>query len=216
MATVSVVALSATATADQPPGYGPSDPFDDSIMPDDGPQKSVRNQAKIGRTAYGYRFIGAQQNSHLRVTLIDGRVRFRDTHVSSWKSLPRMCANQRVSPGVAATCRVPSDHGPANPTLLEVRPRLGNDYVDGRGLPATFEMAVLGDAGRDRLFGGRGNDYLGGANNNDRSYGGAGNDWIRGGSCRDRLFGDADGDWIHGLSGRDVIRGGSGLDRIFQ
>ena len=67
LTTISLVALSTTATADQPRGYGPSDPFDDSIMPDDGPQESVRHQAKISRTRYGYRLIAAEQNSHLRV-----------------------------------------------------------------------------------------------------------------------------------------------------
>lgn len=216
VSTLSLVALSTTATADQPRGYGPSDPFDDSIMPDDGPQESVRHQAKVIRTAYGYRFIAAEQNTHLRLSLTNGRLRFRDTHVASWKSLPRTCTRLRVSPGVGASCRVPGDHGAANRTLLEVRPRLGNDYVDGRGLPATFEMAVLGDAGRDTLFGGRGNDYLGGATDNDRTIGGAGRDWIRGGSGRDRLMGGAESDWINGLSGRDMIRGGSGRDHTAQ
>ncbi len=216
VSTTSLVALSTTATADQPPGYGPSDPFDDSIMPDDGPQESVRHQAKIARTRYGYRLIAAEQNSHLRVTLTNGRLRFRDTRVASWKSLPNACSRLRVNPGVGASCRVPDGTSAANPTLLEVRPRLGNDYVDGRGLPATFQMAVLADAGRDTLFGGRGKDYLGGATDNDRSNGGPGKDWIRGGSGRDRLFGGADSDWINGLSGRDMIRGGSGQDRTFQ
>jgi Ca2+-binding RTX toxin-like protein len=214
--TISLVALTTPATADQPPGYGPSDPFDDSIMPDDGPQESVRGQAKIVRTAYGYRFLAASQNTHLRLSLANGRLRFRDTRVPSWKSLPGACTRQRVDPGIAATCRVPGDTSADDPTLLEVRPRLGNDYVDGRGLPATFEMAVLADAGRDTLFGGRGNDYLGGATDNDRAHGGPGKDWIRGGSGRDRLLGGANGDWINGLSGRDVIRGGSGRDRTFQ
>jgi len=213
---ISLVAMSTSTMADQPRGYGPSDPFDDSIMPDDGPQPSVRHQAKIVRTAYGYRLIAAEQNSHLRVKVMNGRLRFRDTRVGSWKSLPPMCNRVRVSPGVAASCRIPDSTSAANPTLLEIRPRLGNDYVDGRGLPATFEMAVLADAGRDTLFGGRGNDYLGGATDNDRSYGGAGRDWIRGGDGRDRLRGGADSDWIHGLSGRDSIDGGPGKDRTFQ
>ena len=213
---ISLVALSTSATADQPPGYGPSDPFDDSIMPDDGPQPSVRNQAKIVRTAYGYRLIAAQQNSNLRLKVVDGRLRFRDTRVPSWKSLPAACTRQRVSPGVGATCRIPGDTSAANPSLIEVRPRLGTDTIDGRGLPAGLEMAVLGDAGRDTLFGGRGNDYLGGASDRDRSHGGAGRDWIRGGSGSDRLRGGAHSDWINGLSGRDVIIGGSGKDRTFQ
>jgi hypothetical protein len=216
VAIIPLVGTNTTATADQPDGYGPSDPFDDSIMPDDGPQVSVRHQAMIVRTAYGYRFIGAEHNNHLKVTLVDGRLRFRDTHVPSWKSLPRACDNQRVSPGIAATCRVPDDHGPENATLIEVRPRLGNDRIDGRDLPATFEMAVLGDAGRDTLYGGKGNDYLGGATDNDRAYGRAGNDWMRGGSGRDRLLGGAGNDAIQGLSGKDFIRGGSGDDRTNQ
>ena len=215
--TISLVALTTPATADQPRGYGPSDPFDDSIMPDDGPQESVRHQAKIIRTAYGYRFIAAAQNPHLRLSLTNGRLRFRDTRVR----VVEVAAAEHApacgwSPGVAASCRVPGDTSADDRTLLEVRPRLGNDYVDGRGLPATFEMAVLADAGRDTLFGGRGNDYLGGATDNDRAHGGPGKDWIRGGSGRDRLLGGANGDWINGLSGRDVIRGGSGRDRTFQ
>jgi hypothetical protein len=214
--TLSFVALSTTATADQPNGYGPSDPFDDSIMPDDGSQPSVRHQAKIVRTAHGYRLIAAEQNSRLRVKVANGRLRFRDTRVGSWKSLPKMCTRLRVSPGVGASCRIPDSTSAGNPTLLEIRPRLGNDRVDGRGLPATFEMAVLADAGRDTLFGGRGNDYLGGATDNDRSSGGAGRDWIRGGSGRDRLWGGAEADAIVGLSGRDMIKGGSGKDRTSQ
>ena len=210
---LAVVAPSTTAQAGQPLGYGPSDPFDDSIQPNDGPQESVRDEALIKRTKYGYRFIAAAQNSHLTITLTDGRLRFRDRRTPSWKSLPKACSRQRVSPGVAATCRVPGD---GHPTLLEVRPRLGNDYVDGRGLPAKFEMAVLSDAGRDTLFGGRGNDYLGGAMGRDRTHGGPGRDWIRGGDGRDRLRGGADGDLVLGLAGRDVIRGGSGRDRVVQ
>ena len=132
-----------------------------------------------------------------RVTLANGRLRFRDT-----RAVVEVAAEgvhpPAGEPGVAATCRVPGDTSAADPTLLEVRPRLGNDYVDGRGLPASFEMAVLADAGRDTLFGGRGNDYLGGAMDDDRTNGGPGKDWIRGGSGRDRLLGGADGDWIVG------------------
>ncbi|WP_432477358.1 calcium-binding protein [Nocardioides sp. GXQ0305] len=216
--TISLVALgSGPATADQPEGYGPADPFDDSIKPDDGPQESVRGQAKIARTRYGYRLTAAEQNSRLRITMTDnGRLRFRDTRVDSWKSLPRACDRQRVDPGVAATCRVPADATADDHALIEVRPRLGNDRVDGRGLPAILDMAVLGDAGRDSLYGGRGDDYLGGAMDRDISVGGAGKDWIRGGDSRDRLWGGADADCIVGMSGRDRIRGGSGVDRTFQ
>ncbi len=216
LSTLTVIAPGTTAQADQPRGYGPSDPFDDSILPDDGPQPQVRDQAMIVRTRHGYRLIASKQNSRLRITLTNGgRLRFRDRRTPSWKSLPEACTRQRVSPGIAATCRVPGDTSAKDPTLLEVRPRLGNDYVDGRGLPARFEMAMLADAGRDTLFGGRGNDYLGGAMGRDRAHGGPGKDWIRGGDGHDRLRGGANSDWINGMAGRDGINGGSGRDRVF-
>lgn len=214
--TLSFVAPSPAAHADQPDGYGPSDPFDDALLPDDGPVEPMRNKAKLVRTKYGYRFTAAQQNTRLRIKVVNGRLRFRDSHTPRWKSVPRACNRQRVRRGVAASCRIPGDTSRGNPTLIEVHPRLGNDYVDGRGLPATFEMAVLGDAGRDVLFGGRGNDYLNGAQNRDRASGGGGKDWIRGGNSRDRLWGGAASDWIVGMKGRDMIKGGSGRDRIFQ
>lgn len=200
----------------QPDGYGPSNPFDDAIKPDDGPQESVRHQAKVIRTAYGYRYLAAEQDTHLRLKVVDGRLRFRDTHVASWKSLPRTCRRQRVSPGISASCRIPDSASLADPLLIDVQPRLGDDYVDGRGLPAKFEMAVLCDGGNDTVFGGRGNDYLGGAMDRDRLSGGRGKDWIRGGDGRDRIWGGRHDDWLQGLAGRDVIRGGGGDDHVAQ
>jgi serralysin len=200
----------------QPDGYGPEDPFDDAIKPDDGPQESVRHQAKVLRTDYGYRYLGAEQNTHLRLKVVDGKLRFRDTHVTSWKSVPRMCDRVKVDPGIAADCRIPDSTSSDDHTLIEVQPRLGNDYVDGRGLPATFDLALLGDGGRDRFFGGRGNDYLGGAMDSDRLSGGRGKDWIRGGDSRDWLWGGAQSDWLQGLAGRDVLRGGAGKDHEAQ
>ena len=214
---LSLGALSTTALADQPDGIGPSDPFDDSIKADDGPQPKVKgDEAMILRTTYGYRFISGAQNAHLRVKVVNGRLRFRDTGLGSFKSLPSSCTRVRVSPGALASCKVPDVTGLRNPLLLEIRPRLGNDRVDGRGLPARFEMAVLADAGRDVLFGGRGNDYLGGATENDRSIGGGGRDWIRGGDGRDRLWGGMDGDSVVGMAGRDAVHGGPGKDRVIQ
>lgn len=215
--TLALASLSAPAVADQPDGIGPAHPFDDSIKADDGPQPKVKgDEAIILRTAHGYRFISGAQDAHLRLTVANGRVRFRDTGLGSWKSLPSSCSRVRVSPGALATCKVPDGTSADDPVLLEIRPRLGNDRVDGRGLPATFEMAVLADAGRDVLFGGKGNDYLGGATENDRSIGGAGRDWIRGGDGRDRLWGGKHGDSVVGMAGRDMVRGGDGDDRTQQ
>jgi serralysin len=208
--------LATGAQAGQPEGYGPSDPFDDALMGDTGPVEPMKNQAKIVRTKYGYMLTAGQQNSHLSVTLVDGRLRFADTGTRSWKSLPGSCKAQRASRGIAATCRVPATTSAADPTLLEFHPRLGNDYVGGRTLPAVFEMAVLADAGRDTVFAGHGNDFINAAQDADRAHGGAGNDWIRGGKGGDHIWGDSGNDYLVGQDGRDAIDGGTGENRIYQ
>ena len=174
------------------------------------------HQALIIRTAYGYRFISGSNGARLRITEANGRLRFRDSGLRSWKSLPGSCRKAKASQGRAASCAVPGGASTRNPVLLEIRPRLGNDVVDGRGLPARIEMAVLADAGRDTIYGGAGNDYLGGAMDRDRAFGGAGKDWMRGGDGRDRLFGGPHSDWIIGLEGRDRIAGGGGRDHTAQ
>jgi hypothetical protein len=204
--------LTPVAHADQPDGYGPSHPFDDALKPDDGPMEPMRSKAKIIRTRHGYRFTAGQQNTHLRLSTSEGKLRFRDTRSPAWKSLPKMCSRKRVSRGISASCRIPDQRR----VLLEVHPRLGDDVVDGRGLSAMFEMAVLGDQGRDVMFGGKGKDFLNGAQHHDRASGGGGKDWIRGGDARDRLRGGEASDWIVGMSGRDNILGGGGKDRVFQ
>jgi hypothetical protein len=213
-----VVALTTAtrAEADQPAGYGPSDPFDDALMGDTGPVEPMKDQAKIKRTRYGYRITAGQQSSHMTIKVVNRRLRIADTRTRHWKSLARACTAVRVPVGVAATCRVPASTRPANPTLLEVHPRLGNDYVNGRSLPAVFEMAVLADRGRDVVYGGFGNDFINAAQNADRVRGGAGNDWMRGGKAGDDMKGNSGRDYLVGQYGRDVIRGGPGTDRIFQ
>ncbi len=214
---VPLVALTATgAVGDQPAGYGPSDPFDDALMGDTGPVEPMKNQAKILRTDYGYRITAGQQNSHMTIRVVDGRLRVADTGTQEWRSLSRACTAVRVQVGVAATCRVPGTTSAANPTLLEVHPRLGNDYVDGRSLSAVFEMAVLADEGRDVVYGGRGNDFVNAAQDADQVHGGAGNDWMRGGKAGDVMWGDAGNDYMVGQYGHDVMHGGTGKNRIFQ
>jgi serralysin len=217
--TVLPVVAPTTATradAAQPAGYGPSDPFDDALMGDTGPVEPMKNQAKITRTRYGYRITAGQQNSHMTIRAVHRRLRIADTGTRQWKSLARACAAVRVPVGVAATCRVPASTRPANRTLLEVHPRLGNDYINGRGLPAVFEMAVLADRGRDAVYAGSGNDFINAAQDADRVRGGAGNDWMRGGEAGDVMDGDSGRDYMVGQYGRDVIRGGPGTDRIYH
>lgn len=212
-----IVALTAGgAAADQPAGYGPSDPFDDALMPDDGPVEPMKDQAEIVRTDYGYRITAGQQNSHLTISVVDGRLLVADTGTREWNSLARACDSVRVPVGVAATCRVPGTTSAADPTLLEVHPRLGNDYVSGATLPAVFEMAVLADEGRDVVHGGAGNDFINAAQDADTVRGGAGNDWMRGGEAGDVMRGNRDNDYMVGQDGDDIMRGGTGVNRIFQ
>jgi Ca2+-binding RTX toxin-like protein len=111
---------------------------------------------------------------------------------------------------------VPVATSATDPTLLEVHPRLGNDYVNGGSLPAVFELAVLADEGRDVVYGGSGNDFINAAQDADQVHGGAGNDWMRGGLAGDLMTGNSGNDYLVGQDGRDVIRGGTGEDRIFH
>jgi hypothetical protein len=68
---------------------------------------------------------------------------------------------------------------------------LSNDHINGRSLPAAFEMAVLTDRGRDVVYAGSGDDFINAAQNADRVRGGAGNDWIRGGKAGDVMGGNS-------------------------
>ncbi len=214
---VPLVALTATGAAgDQPAGYGPSDPFDDALMGDTGPVEPMKNQAKILRTDYGYRITAGQQDSHMTIRVVEGRLRIADTGTREWRSLSKACTALRVPVGVAATCRVPVSTSAADPTLLEVHPRLGDDHVNGRRLPAVFEMAVLADEGRDFVRGGDGDDFINAAQDSDRVHGGAGNDWMRGGKAGDTMWGGPGRDYMVGQYGHDAIEGGTGTNRIFQ
>lgn len=210
-----LVALAPTTSVAQPAGYGPSAPFDDALMGNDGPVEPMTNQAKIVRTNHGYRLTAGRQHSRLTVTLVQGRLRFHDVGTRSWKSLPSSCRAKRAR-GVLALCGVPAGTSRTKPLLLEIHPRLGNDHVDARTLPAAFEMAVLADAGYDIVRTGAGKDFVNGAHHRDRIYSGAGNDWVRGGRGNDRLRGQAGNDYLVGQDGRDSIRGGPGKDRVYH
>lgn len=185
-------------------------------MGGNGPAEPMKDMAKIVRTTHGYRYTGGQQDNNLVVTRTDKGLRFRDTRTRSWKSLPSMCQRQRVGRGIAAVCAVPSTTSLQNPTLLEIHPRLGDDYVDGRTLSAAWEMAVLVDAGRDIVHLGDGNDFVNGAFQRDRVYGGAGRDWIRTGDGSDLIRGGAGSDYLVGGNGRDSVSGDEGADRVYR
>ena len=88
-------------------------------------------------------------------------------------------------------------------------------------LSADLQVAMVGTAGIDSLWGdieadlllGRaGDDLLGGGPGADTLCGGRGNDRLFGGSGQDHLSGGAGDDWIEGGAGNDLLDGGAGAD----
>jgi serralysin len=198
----------------QPEGYGPSKPFIDKIMPWHGPVEPMKNQARVDRTDYGYRYTTGQQHNRITITEVAGGIEFRDTATEEVKALPESCDTQKVKVGISVTCEVTATTSAADPMLIEVHPRLGDDYVDGRTLSARFDMSVLGDAGAERIWTGAGNDFVNGAFQRDIVRGGAGNDWIRTGTENDDVYGGSGNDWLVGAEHRDRVSGQAGDDRV--
>ncbi|MFN8190432.1 MAG: calcium-binding protein [Nocardioidaceae bacterium] len=167
------------------------------LGPGDAGVHDVKDKAIIRMSKFGLVYISGQQNGHLTITYNEtaNTLRYRDTGTKSFKSLAAGCKREKVTKGVSAVCKVPSrfDH---KRMFLQVWPRLGNDFTDGRTLPARFRLWVLTDAGRDITYGGAGADFVNGAKGNDLSIGGRGNDWLRGGPGADKLVGGAGHDRI--------------------
>lgn len=210
--------VSTTAGADArtvSPGSvaGPPYTFTTELL-GDGVFIPLKDVGMLQRTKHGYRFRTGQQDSHLVVTRVDGGLRFVDTGTKSFKKVSPACHRQKVRVGVAAVCRVPSTISVRKPLLIEVWPRLGNDFTDTSSLSALFAVAVLGDKGRDVTRFGAGPDFFNGHSGRDPVRGGAGNDWIRAGLGNDPVDGGPGDDYIFGMEGRDELKGGSGQDRV--
>ncbi len=215
-----VGAVPVAAQADEP---GPSWPYT-KILNGQYTLIPLKDAAMITRTKHGYLYRAGQQDSHLVITRADGGLRFHDSGTKRFRSLPDACRPQQVQVGVAAVCNVASDISLSNPMLLEVWPRLGDDFVDGSTLAAPFQLAVLVDAGIDVVYLGAGDDFVNGAFGRDVVRGGPGDDWIRtgdgdddvrGGSGNDRLIGSGGSDTVRGGSGGDRVDGGDGNDRLY-
>jgi Ca2+-binding RTX toxin-like protein len=87
----------------------------------------------------------------------------------------------------------------------------GNDHLfGGRGADG-----LDGGAGNDHLFGGGGDDTLCGGDGNDFVYGQSGNDLVGGDAGTDRLFGEGGNDQLQGADGNDFLYGGIGNDLLF-
>lgn len=159
------------------------------LGPGDAKVNGIGHEAVIRLSKWGYVYISGQHNGRLKVTYNQDRqvLHYRDTTTQRVKSMPKRCDRQRVRKGIAVACKIPPRF--QDRMFVQVWPRLGNDVVDGRTLPAKFRLWVLADAGRDVMYGGAGADFFNGAKGNDRAFGAGGNDWLRGGPGGDRLDG---------------------------
>lgn len=201
------------AAGDNPPA-GPPYNYTTELM-GEGRFIPLKDVAMLTKTEHGYRFRTGQQDSHLVVTQQNGRLRLVDTGTKSWRRLSPACRRQRVRVGIAAVCRIPGSVTQRRPLLVEVWPRLGNDFTDGSSLRATVAMTVLADEGHDVARLGAGPDFFNGHSGRDRVSGGADNDWIRAGLGNDVVRGRSGHDWLVAMQGQDAVTGGDGDDRVY-
>jgi serralysin len=174
----------------------------------------LKDQALLTRTDLGYRYWSGGQNNHIVVTLVEGGLKFRDTATKSFKKLSPHCTSQTVKVGISAVCHVPDGITTQLPLLVEIWPRLGDDYVDARTLPDTYAVTVLSDEGNDVAYLGAGPDFFNGHSTRDKVWGGAGNDWIRAGLGNDRIGGNVGTDHMWAELGNDWVLCGGGPDRV--
>ena len=202
--------------SEAPPGSNAGPPYNFTTeLLGDSLAIPMKDQAMLTSAEHGYRFRTGQQDSHLVVTLVKGGLRFTDTGTKSFKKVGSACHRKQVRVGIAAVCRIPAGISVALPLLVEVWPRLGNDYTDTSTLPATFAVTVLGDKGHDVARFGAGPDFFNGYSGRDRVWGGGSNDWIRAGIGNDTVEGGSGNDDIVAVEGNDTVRGGNGSDRIW-
>jgi hypothetical protein len=179
------------------------------------PNLSMKDAARVYKTTCGYRVRSGQQNSHLVIKQVGNKLRFVDRNTHRIDLLPAVCNRIKGVRGIGFECPIGSGYGVNNRMLIEVWPRLGNDFVDGSSLSAMFSMSVLGDAGNDTALMGDGPDFFNGAFNRDRVVAGGGNDWIRSGDGHDRVRSGAGADFVTSGGGDDFVEGGDGPDQLY-
>jgi len=218
VATTTATTTATTATTEAAStrvAAGPPYDFTTALM--DGRQvgKPLTGVAVINRTVNGYVYRTGSQDNHIVVRRVRRGLRFADSATPRFKHLDSSCRKVRARRGVAAVCSVPRGISKRKPLLVEVWPRIGDDFLDTRRLPASFSVTMLGDLGNDEAHFGPGADFFNGHKGRDRVWGGGGDDWIRAGDGNDLIVGGPGKDYLVGMEGNDVIRGGSGDDRLF-
>jgi hypothetical protein len=169
----------------------------------------------LSKSKHGYLFRAGQQDTHLEVTLTSSGLRFEDSGTKEFRKLTNVCKEKKAGRGIAAVCPVPGNISQRQPLLIEVWPRLGNDYVDTSTLPAEYSVTVLGDKGQEEVHFGAGWDFFNGYSQRDKVWGGGGNDWFRPGLGNDLVVGGPGNDDVVAVEGHDTIRGSEGHDRIW-
>jgi Ca2+-binding RTX toxin-like protein len=90
----------------------------------------------------------------------------------------------------------------------------GPEDVDGEDSAHGVDVVLEGGKGRDKLYGGPGDDELYGGKGRDKLYGGSGDDELYGGKGRDKLYGGPGDDELYGGRGNDKLYGGKGDDTL--
>lgn len=173
----------------------------------------IVNQALVRFNTCGMNFLAGIQDSKLTVTMVDGKIQFRDRGTKAWKRLPKQCTPQKVKKGIGALCSIPPRF--ADGMFLTLWPRLGNDTVIAETLPANIRVWVLLDDGHDVARTGPADDFINGATGRDRIWSGGGSDWVRSGKDDDRIdAGPGDDGGANCDQGETQIVGGPGVDLV--
>jgi Ca2+-binding RTX toxin-like protein len=159
-----------------------------------------------GRIAFSR--IGSGRRSHIWVATGDGGSERQVTATPAYDGSPSWSADgteivfQRNGDLYAIGSDGTAGHRLTRTRLIEQDPAWSGS-AQVLGPPP---CSVLGGAGRERLSGTSGPDYV---------YGGGGDDEIRTGRGRDVALGEAGADQIHGGADSDALGGGPGPDRLF-
>lgn len=207
-------ALAGPSSARPDPNAGPPYEITEEIVDPSFVVVPLKNAARMLRSEHGYIYESGLQDGHLVIRLVSGGLRLTDRTALEWRGLPRSCRKVRVRVGIAAVCAVPTTMSASQPLLVEVWPRLGDDFMTAASLPDSVSVSYLGDRGNDVARLGAGRDFFNGAFGDDRVSGGAGNDWIRAGLDTDVVWGGSGNDYIIAGDGPDTVYGDDGDDRV--
>lgn len=205
--TLTLAAAPATAGKNHP---------DMMLGPGEAGVSGIGNKALIRKNKWGYVYIAGKHNSHITVTYdkAANTLTYADTGTKKLISVPSACDRQKAKKGIKAVCKIPAAFD-SKKFFVQVWPRLGNDWLDARTLPARFRVWALMDDGRDTVYLGKGNDFVNGAMGPDWIYGGEGNDLMRTGKGNDHLWGGPGKDRLSCAENFDVAHWTPG-DTFYQ